>query len=104
MLAYDFQRRPDPVVKVLVGDAVTLTCRPPRGTPTPEVTWLTNGVQVGNSSRVEVTKAGDLTISRAVEEDSSLYVCRAQNAAGTREAPPTHLTVMSKSENYVSGC
>lgn len=95
-LAYDFERHAEATVKVRAGDTVTLPCQPPKGTPPPEVTWLRDGQQVTNSSRVTVGEAGELVITRAVPQDSALYVCRARNAAGTREAPPATLTVMSK--------
>ncbi|XP_045599337.1 roundabout homolog 1 [Procambarus clarkii] len=94
-LAYDFQSQAEPTVKARVGDSVSLPCRPPKATPPPELTWLRDGRQVTNSSRVSVTEAGDLVISQAVQEDSAAYVCRARNAAGTRESSPTQLTIMT---------
>ncbi|XP_071521999.1 LOW QUALITY PROTEIN: roundabout homolog 1-like [Panulirus ornatus] len=94
-IAYDFQRQAEPLVKARVGDSLVLPCQPPKGSPPPELTWLRDGLQVTNSSRVSVTDAGDLVISQAVQEDSAVYVCRAHNAAGTRESPPTQLTVMT---------
>ncbi|XP_071521939.1 roundabout homolog 2-like [Panulirus ornatus] len=94
-LAYDFQRQAEPLVKVRVGDSLILPCQPPKGSPPPELTWFRDGLQVSNSSRVSLTEAGDLVIIQAVQEDSAAYVCRAHNAAGTRESPPTQLTVMT---------
>ncbi|XP_050710954.1 roundabout homolog 2-like [Eriocheir sinensis] len=94
-LSSEFQSVPEPAVKARVGDSVSLPCRPPRGTPQPEVTWLRDGRQVSDSSRVHVTEDGDLAISNAVEKDSAVYVCRARNAAGSREAPATTLSVMT---------
>nr|XP_045591261.1 roundabout homolog 1-like [Procambarus clarkii] len=94
-LAYDFQSQAEPTVKARVGDSVSLPCRPPKATPPPELTWLRDGRQVTNSSRVSVTEAGDLVISQAVQEDSAAYVCRARNAAGTRESSPTQLIIMT---------
>lgn len=95
-LASEFQSVAESTVKASVGDSVTLPCRPPRGTPRPEVSWLRDGRQVTDSNRVSVTEEGDLVISQAVEKDSAVYTCRARNAAGTREAPATILTIMSK--------
>ena len=95
-LATDFQSVAESSVKARVGDTVSLPCRPPRGTPRPEVTWLRNGRQVSDSGRVTVTEEGDLIISQAVEKDSAVYVCRARNPAGTRESPATDLIIMSK--------
>ncbi|XP_047470913.1 protein sax-3-like [Penaeus chinensis] len=94
-LAYDFQSQADPVVRARVGDSLALPCRPPKGSPPPEVTWLRDSHEVSNSSRISVTQAGDLVISQAVEEDSASYVCRARNAAGARESTPTKLTIMT---------
>lgn len=95
-LSYDFQSQPDPVVRARLGDSLVLPCRPPKGSPPPELTWLRDTHEVTNSSRVTVTEAGDLLIREAVEEDSASYVCRARNAAGTRESSSTKLTIMSK--------
>ncbi|KAG7177717.1 sax-3-like 1, partial [Homarus americanus] len=94
-LAYDFQSQAESTMRARVGDSLTLPCRPPKATPAPELTWLRDGRQVTNSSRVSVTEEGDLVISQAVQEDSATYVCRARNAAGTRESQPTELTVMT---------
>ncbi|XP_053642580.2 roundabout homolog 2 isoform X1 [Cherax quadricarinatus] len=93
-LAYNFQKQADPTVKSRIGEFVSLPCRPPKGSPPPELTWLKDGRQVANSSHVSVTQAGDLVISHTIQEDSATYVCRARNAAGTRESPPTQLTIM----------
>ncbi|XP_053639727.2 protein sax-3 [Cherax quadricarinatus] len=93
-LAYDFQSQAEPVVKIRVGDFVSFPCKPPKGSPLPELTWLRDGRQVTNSSRIIITQGGDLVISQAVQDDSAAYVCRARNAAGTRESTPSQLTVM----------
>ncbi|KAK8406197.1 hypothetical protein O3P69_007132 [Scylla paramamosain] len=94
-LATDFQSVAEPEVKARVGDTVSLPCRPPRGVPRPEVTWLRNGRQVSDSRRVTITEEGDLVISQAVEKDSAVYVCRARNAAGSRQSTPTDLFIMT---------
>ncbi|KAK4287538.1 hypothetical protein Pmani_039392 [Petrolisthes manimaculis] len=94
-LADDFHTHADPSVKVLVEATVVLPCRPPKGTPLPKISWLRDGQQITNSSRITVTEEGDLIIARAVHQDSAQYVCRARNAAGVREAAPSHLIVMT---------
>lgn len=94
-LATDFQSVAEPEVKARVGDTVSLTCRPPRGIPRPEVTWLRDGRQVSDSRRVTVTAEGDLVISQAVEKDAAVYVCRARNVAGSRQSAPTTLSIMN---------
>ncbi|MPC52633.1 Roundabout 2 [Portunus trituberculatus] len=93
-LATEFQTMAEPEVKARVGDTVSLPCRPPRGVPRPEVTWLRNGRQVSDSRRITITEEGDLVISQAVEKDSAVYVCRARNAAGSRQSTPTDLFIM----------
>ncbi|XP_064082629.1 protein sax-3-like [Macrobrachium nipponense] len=94
-LSYDFEAHPEPLVKARIGDLLTLPCRPPKGSPPPELTWFRDGQAVTNSSRVVVTPEGDLIISRAVMEDTATYLCRAKSVAGNREAPPTKLIVMT---------
>lgn len=93
-LSNDFQTQPETLVKTKVGDSITLHCRPPKGTPDPEMSWLRDGQEVTNSSRVTVTVLGDLVIERAVQEDSAEYVCRARNVAGNRQTAPSNLVVM----------
>nr|XP_053656345.1 roundabout homolog 2-like [Cherax quadricarinatus] len=93
MLAYEFQSQAEPLVKARIGDSVSLHCQPPAGTPSPEVTWLKDGRQMSNSSRISITQI--LVINQAIQEDSSTYTCRARNAAGTRESSPTQLIVMT---------
>ncbi|KAK8739462.1 hypothetical protein OTU49_003331, partial [Cherax quadricarinatus] len=94
-LAYVFQSQGEPTMKTHVGDTFCLPCRPPKGTPRPELTWLRDGHQVTNTSRVSVSQAGDLVINKVIQEDSATYVCRVRNVVGIRESTPTQLTVMT---------
>ncbi|KAK7037858.1 hypothetical protein SK128_027937 [Halocaridina rubra] len=94
-LLYEFESSPESPVKGRIGDSMALTCQPPKGSPPPSLTWLRNGQLVTNSSRITVTSKGELTITRAVLEDNAMYTCRAQNLAGTREAPSVNLIVMT---------
>ncbi|XP_064082156.1 roundabout homolog 3-like [Macrobrachium nipponense] len=93
-LSSDFLSQPEPQVRAKVGDRLTLACRPPKGTPPPEISWLMEGQEVTNSSRITVTAIGDLIISKTARQDAGKYVCRAQNDAGTRQSTPSTLTVM----------
>ena len=95
-LGSHFQALPDADVSVRLGEQVTLPCRPPKGTPEPQVSWQKDGVDVHNSSRSVVSLDGDLRISQAAQEDSGSYVCRAANAAGQRNSPPATITVLGK--------
>ncbi|XP_064085653.1 LOW QUALITY PROTEIN: protein sax-3-like [Macrobrachium nipponense] len=94
-LSYDFQAFPEPSVKVLAGEPVTLSCRAPRGSPEPSLSWLRDGKEVQNSSHVVVTNFGDLVIKPTEQDHSGTYVCRAKNIAGTRESPASKLVVMT---------
>ena len=95
-LGLDFQALPDADVRVRLGEQVTLPCRPPKGSPEPEVSWQKEGKDVTNSSRIMIAIAGDLRIYQAIETDSGNYICRATNAVGTRNSSPAKLTVLGK--------
>ena len=94
-LGSDFQTLPDEAdVRVRLGEPITLPCRPPKGSPEPEVAWQKDGVDVANSSRTVVSIHGDLRIYQAAQKDSGVYICRATNAAGSRNSSPARLTVL----------
>ena len=96
-LGSDFQTLPDEAdVRVRLGEPITLPCRPPKGSPEPEVAWQKDGVDVANSTRIMVAIYGDLRIHQVTESDSGNYICKATNAAGTRNSSPTKLTVLGK--------
>ncbi|KAF2353070.1 Fibronectin type III [Trinorchestia longiramus] len=90
----EFLETPRPAINVIAGQALTLPCRPPRGTPEPEVTWLKNGQAVLNDGRVYTTDSGELTFLVTKAEDSAAYACQASNAAGTKISAPAEVTVM----------
>ncbi|XP_068206941.1 protein sax-3-like [Palaemon carinicauda] len=94
-LGYEFEAPLEPVTKASINGSVTLPCRPPKGVPEPKLSWLKNGQEVINSSRIFVTEKGDLFINGTLKEDSGVYLCRARNLAGTRESPPTELLIMT---------
>ncbi|XP_068206806.1 protein sax-3-like [Palaemon carinicauda] len=93
-LSSEFQAQPEAQIKAKVGERVTLVCRPPRGTPAPEVSWLREGQEVTNSSRITVTEIGDLIITKIVRQDAGKYVCRAQNDAGNRQSTPSTISIL----------
>ncbi|XP_042876956.1 roundabout homolog 2-like [Penaeus japonicus] len=95
ILADEFQAEPQSSVKARVGEPLVLPCQPPKGSPPPELTWLRDGQEVTNSSRISVLATGDLVISQVVEEDSAVYICRARNAAGSRESDPSQVIIMT---------
>ncbi|CAG5126018.1 unnamed protein product, partial [Candidula unifasciata] len=59
------------------------------GVPTPEITWIRNGIQTLHDSReykIEtIDRLTNLTIYKAHPEDTGMITCRAKNIAGTAE-------------------
>ena len=80
--------------RALEGNTLILTCVG-YGEPTPEVTWIRNGTELTNTSRVsifvdEIEEQGvSFTVatleicSLDAEEDSGTYYCQASNENGT---------------------
>ncbi|XP_046728282.1 hemicentin-1 isoform X2 [Silurus meridionalis] len=69
-------------VSAQVGEELTLKCHA-EGTPTPQLTWMRNGVKVDTSERVHVSANGStLTLLRVTEDDSGIYKCLAVSPAG----------------------
>ncbi|XP_076271608.1 peroxidasin isoform X2 [Rhynchophorus ferrugineus] len=73
-------------VDAVVGSSIKLECTA-SGTPTPEITWFKDDLEVLPSDERVVYNADrtSLQITYAKEEDSGLYVCEARNPIGTRE-------------------
>uniref|UniRef100_A0A8C8HMI3 Hemicentin-2 n=1 Tax=Oncorhynchus tshawytscha TaxID=74940 RepID=A0A8C8HMI3_ONCTS len=67
-----------------VGDDLTLECKV-KGTPTPRLSWLKNGVTLEGSDTQEIDISPDgstLTLLRMRPEDSGTYTCLAVSPAG----------------------
>uniref|UniRef100_A0A8C7CSJ9 Hemicentin-2 n=1 Tax=Oncorhynchus kisutch TaxID=8019 RepID=A0A8C7CSJ9_ONCKI len=67
-----------------VGDDLTLECKV-KGTPTPRLSWLKNGVTLEGSDTQEIDISPDgstLTLLRLRPEDSGTYTCLAVSPAG----------------------
>ena len=66
---------------------VVLRCKPPSGSPAPNVTWYKNGEPLipRRGKRVQVTYKNDLVIRRLRRSDSGKYQCVAENMATRRE-------------------
>lgn len=92
----EFLESPKSVINVIAEDSLILPCRPPRGTPKPQLIWLRNGEPLHNSSRVYTTYAGDLKFKTTGAADSATYACQAVNEAGTKKSPPSEVTVMGE--------
>ncbi|XP_055962583.1 hemicentin-1 [Sorex fumeus] len=76
--------RPQPSeLDVILNNPVLLPCEA-TGVPSPSVTWQKEGISVLTSGKSHVVlPTGALQIPRAEREDAGLYMCVAQNAAGT---------------------
>ncbi|XP_062854783.1 hemicentin-1 [Trichomycterus rosablanca] len=69
-------------VSAPVGAELTLECKA-EGTPTPELTWMRNGVRLNTSERLKVSADGStLTLLNIRSEDSGSFTCSAVNSAG----------------------
>ncbi|GAB1597499.1 peroxidasin-like [Argonauta hians] len=66
------------------GSSVSFRCRA-HGNPFPIITWSKNGEALPNNGRFTITPT-ELSILRVTLFDRGLYICRAENAAGYREA------------------
>ncbi|XP_061600951.1 inactive tyrosine-protein kinase 7 isoform X3 [Cololabis saira] len=70
--------------KVFSADTLQrVTCKPPRGKPSPDVWWEREGTQVPTEGRVHQDGL-DLVFSPTEGGDSGTYTCVAQNKAGRR--------------------
>ncbi|XP_018014201.1 roundabout homolog 1-like [Hyalella azteca] len=90
----EFLEIPRPTINVIAGEALTLPCRPPKGTPEPQINWLKNGQVIESDGRVYTSASGELRFLVTKAEDSATYACQASNAAGTKISAPTEITVM----------
>ncbi|KAM9476100.1 hemicentin-1 isoform 3-T3 [Clarias gariepinus] len=71
-------------VSVLLGAELILICHA-EGTPTPQLTWIRNGVKLDTTEHVHVSTDGSaltLTLLNVTEEDSGTYTCSAISPAG----------------------
>ncbi|XP_072165907.1 roundabout homolog 2-like [Diadema setosum] len=95
-LRSDFRREPSDTT-ALTGEGVVLECSPPRGHPTPEVSWERNGeTVVADGTRVRILPDGNLVISQPRPSDQGNYVCAATNTEGTKRSSPGRLVVHSR--------
>lgn len=69
-----------------------------KGYPTPEITWLKEGLSIENNPDYKTSFENgvcSLTIEEVFVEDSATFVCRAVNEAGTTDSIAT-LSVTGK--------
>ncbi|KAF3855510.1 hypothetical protein F7725_016233 [Dissostichus mawsoni] len=82
---YDDVMSASPVLPVMEGDDVTLTCRTKMADP-PSADFYKDGVSIRNESD------GHMTLHHVNRSDEGLYKCRVQN----RESPESRLSVSGK--------
>lgn len=73
---------------VKYGEKFVLDCRPPKGIPAPDVSWIKDG-KILNIDKIdyELTEKGDLIVNQVDQTANGNYTCRASNIAGVRETP-----------------
>ncbi|XP_041098662.1 hemicentin-1 isoform X2 [Polyodon spathula] len=69
-------------VEVVLHHGIVLPCEV-GGFPRPSITWQREGVPVATGSRLTVRPGGALQFSRVTAGDAGVYLCVAQNEAGT---------------------
>lgn len=85
---------------------MTLTCHLPDALPSPNVSWLKDGVplDVHYDGRVEVINQDNLSqvvIRKAWTSDSGCYSCQVSNPVGRRSAE-VKLNVYGKFKKYIT--
>ncbi|XP_060737332.1 hemicentin-1 isoform X1 [Tachysurus vachellii] len=84
-------------VSVLEGEELTLTCAA-EGTPTPQLTWMRDGVKLETTEHVHVSAHGrTLTLLRVTKEDSGIYKCVAVSPSGQESKVFTLLVLVPPS-------
>ncbi|XP_035219506.1 neogenin-like, partial [Stegodyphus dumicola] len=81
-LSPHFIAKPPNTTVVTRGSHLTLDCAA-NGIPQPRITWLKDGTTVDLAdldSRYRIVGSGSLYIENVVEEDTGIYMCRAENA------------------------
>ena len=80
------------------GGQVEVRCHPPKGRPTPHISWLQNNKQIEPNSDKNfiVTGEGHLIIVAARLTDTANYTCVAENVASKRFSDPAAITVYGK--------
>ncbi|XP_053378005.1 muscle M-line assembly protein unc-89-like isoform X1 [Mercenaria mercenaria] len=75
-------------VNIEAGQTATINCVA-KGTPTPSLSWLKDGIMLASEGRVSVDSdegKGMLTITDTTVDDTGVYICIAENALGKAES------------------
>ncbi|XP_070817740.1 hemicentin-1 [Chaetodon trifascialis] len=92
---------------VILNNPITLPCRA-TGSPRPTITWQKEGINIHTTGgSFTVLPNGSLQISKAAVLDSGMYICVAQNPAGTAlgktklrvQVPPV---ISSETQKYLA--
>lgn len=88
-------------MRVPKNSIVALRCQPPKGAPSPAVSWEKDGAPVDTlrDRRVQVTSQANLSlvlIRKVQTSDAGQYLCVASNLVGTRKSDPIKLNVYGK--------
>ena len=83
---------PDDTLLVQPSGSVVLTCEG-RAAPTPDITWMRNGVMLSDGANINITtnivtdsqrnRVSTLTVSSFTMSDEGIYTCTVGNTAGS---------------------
>ena len=91
------------------GHQVQIRCHPPKGRPTPKISWMQNGrlIDPNADKNFIVTGEGHLIVVAARLTDTANYTCVAENVASKRFSDPAAITVYGKqphSDTFLDFC
>lgn len=87
-----FSDYPSPI-RVGIGSRTEIHCSPPMAMPTPNVTWIKNGIGLVSSQSVIILDDHALLFPHITIQDIGNYSCAAENIAGRRITEPIFVDV-----------
>ena len=95
-----FKKKPLPITLYgAMGGNITIPCQP-EAAPTPQITWLRNGGEIGSSGGNQVLNNGYLRLVNIPQGGDGIYTCRATNGDGVAESS-TNLIVTGRFHVYI---